>query len=98
MDWTIERCAEANHNPSVTVDGNAGTAPITIDARVGAPVTLDAPRSHDPDGQALSYRWFHYPEAGFVPGQGMAAVTIAGADRAVATVTPTLKVRAASPR
>ena len=89
MDWTIKPHAGANHNPLVTVNGETGTAPIVIDAEVGTAVNLDAGGSRDPDGRALSYKWFHYPEAGFVPGQGMAAVTISGDDAPKATVLPT---------
>jgi len=93
MDWTVQPYAGANHNPVATVNGEAGTAPIRIEARVGEPVVLDAGGSRDPDEQRLRYHWFHYPEAGFIPGQGLAAVTIEQADAARATVTPTLACR-----
>lgn len=93
MDWTIKLYAEANHNPLVTVNGNGGTAPIMIEARVGQPVTLDAGMSLDPDGHKLTYQWFHYGEAGFVPGANMAAVTISPGNTAKTTVTVTAACR-----
>jgi hypothetical protein len=64
MDWTIKAPAEANHNPSVVVNGQSGTAPVTVDAQVGVPVTLDAAGTTDPDGNQIGYQWFFYPEAG----------------------------------
>lgn len=64
MDWTIKPFAEANHNPEVTVNGVGGKAPLVIDARIGTPLTLDAVGTRDPDGDALRYTWFFYPEAG----------------------------------
>lgn len=64
MDWTTKGFAYANHNPEVIVNGEAGTAPIEIDAKAGQTIMLNATGTHDPDGQSLSYHWFLYPEAG----------------------------------
>ena len=89
MDWTVKPYAEANHNPVVVVNGRTGTDVITVEASVGQPVRLDAAGTRDPDGHALRYRWFHYPEAGYVPGQELAGITIVGADMPRATVTAT---------
>jgi hypothetical protein len=69
MDWTVKDPAHANHNPRVVVNGESGTAPILMTVRAGGAVTLDAAGTTDPDGDALSYDWFFYPEAGMgVPG------------------------------
>jgi hypothetical protein len=70
MDWTVGDFRTANHNPEVVVNGRRGREPLMIDAQVGVPVTLDAAGSGDPDGNALTYQWFFYPEAGSgVPGR-----------------------------
>ena len=92
MSWTVADYVHANHAPELVVNGQAGTAPIEIDAEVGKPVVLDAAASHDPDGQRLRFRWFHYPEAG-TTGLNAAAVDLAGADTAKAVVTPTTACR-----
>ncbi len=93
MDWTIKPFAEANHNPVVVVNDQSGTAPIFVDAVVGQPLVLDASQSHDPDGQALRYSWFHYSEAGVGDGRGLAAVNIVDAESSKVTITPTATCR-----
>ncbi len=93
MDWTVKPRDAANHNPKVTVNGVAGTAPIYLEAQVGKPLTLDASLSRDPDGQALRYEWFHYGEAGYVPGANLAGVTISGDRTPRALVTPVATCR-----
>ena len=92
MSWTVNDYAHANHNPVVEVNGESGTAPIVVDAEVGKPIVLDAGESRDPDGQALRFRWFHYPEAGGT-GTRLSAVTIAGGETRKAVVTPTAVCR-----
>jgi hypothetical protein len=77
MDWTIKDVAGANHNPVPIVNGSHGKAPIEIAAEVGRPVTLDASASTDPDGDALTFSWFFYPEAG--TGIPSRPVVVAGA-------------------
>ena len=59
MDWTIKPFAHANH-PPVPHLGHARE----LVARPGQRVDLSADGSSDPDGDALSYEWFHYGEPG----------------------------------
>ena len=56
-----------NHNPVVIVNGSKGTMPITISARPGKTVTLDASRSFDPDGHQLTFKWWIQTDAGHCP-------------------------------
>lgn len=74
MAWTVLEPAAANHNPVVVVNGQSGAAPVAITAAVGTPVVLDAAGTRDPDGHALTYRWWFYPEAGAgIPGVPVAS-------------------------
>jgi hypothetical protein len=60
MDWTITpRYEDANH-PPVPKLGH----PDRIKANLGDRIDLSAEGSYDPDGDALHYEWFYYPEAG----------------------------------
>jgi hypothetical protein len=59
MDWTVKSYEEANHPPIVRLDH-----PAFLTARPGERVDLSATASTDPDGDALSYEWFVYEEAG----------------------------------
>ena len=59
MDWTIRPYAGANHPPIPTL-----RHPDAITVKSGEYINLDARDSSDPDGDSLSFLWFHYPEAG----------------------------------
>jgi hypothetical protein len=59
IDWTIKPYDEANHPPVVRLAHGSD-----IEARPGGLVKLSAAGSSDPDGDALSYEWFYYGEAG----------------------------------
>ena len=59
MDWCTKSYKEANH-PPVPVLSNADE--ITV--KSGQGFDLDASNSTDPDGDNLSFLWFHYPESG----------------------------------
>ena len=57
MDWTVTSYEDANH-PPVPPPGEE----ITV--KSGEYFELDGSGATDPDGDSLSYLWFHYPEAG----------------------------------
>jgi hypothetical protein len=59
MDWTVKPYAEANHPPVPRLNH-----PDRLTVKSGGNLTLDAYGSSDPDGDSISYLWFHYPEAG----------------------------------
>jgi hypothetical protein len=92
MAWTYKSFAQANHHPVINIAGRPGDGVIEINARVGTPITLDASPSTDPDGNRLSYSWFHYAEAG-VGTASLADVQLSGADSARVTLTPTATCR-----
>jgi hypothetical protein len=59
MDWTVMLPGDANHPPVVRLQG-----PNAIAVRSGEGFQLSARGTGDPDGDSLTYYWFHYPEAG----------------------------------
>jgi hypothetical protein len=62
MDWTILPAEKANHPPVAALDHEKHLV-----AKPGERVNLSATSSNDPDGDALSYEWFCYSEAGTFP-------------------------------
>jgi hypothetical protein len=64
MDWTIKAYAEANHPPAPVL-----SHPDRVSVKSGESFWLDAHASTDPDGDSLSFCWFHYPEAGTYRGR-----------------------------
>ncbi len=78
MQWAAE--GHGNRNPRVVVNGKKGLTPIVIHAKAGKVVRLDASRSTDPDGDALSFQWWQQPEI------GGAQLSIQGADQKTASI------------
>ncbi len=59
MDWTIKPYKAANHPPVIKLDH-----PAELTAKGGERVNLSTGGVTDPDGDAMSYEWFYYGEAG----------------------------------
>lgn len=83
MDWTVTpRFADANH-PPVPRLGHARELSLPAGGRI----MLSAAGSTDPDGDALTYRWEHYPEPGtftLASGRSARPLRIENADQAEA--------------
>ncbi|KAL1887779.1 hypothetical protein Sste5346_010018 [Sporothrix stenoceras] len=63
MQWTLSpSLSSANHHPIVCLNGVAGTKPVHISVEAGSTVRLDASGSYDPDGNDLTFKWWHYRE------------------------------------
>jgi hypothetical protein len=63
-DWCVKSYQQANHPPQVKL---AHAANLT--ARPGEVIKLSAQGSLDPDQNQLTYKWWHYPEAGTYRGK-----------------------------
>lgn len=61
MSWTVLSPEEANHQPVVQLD-----TPFQLTAKPGESVTVRVAAT-DPDGDALTLRWWQYREAGTCP-------------------------------
>lgn len=59
INWTTKPYDQANHPPAVKL-GHAAE----LTAKRGEVIHLSAEGTTDPDGDALSYEWFYYAEAG----------------------------------
>jgi hypothetical protein len=71
LDWSLADSYEkANHNPIAAFDYDRSRKYVCLNAKPGENVKLSAAGSSDPDGDRISYRWFHYPEAGDDPYEG----------------------------
>ena len=74
-DWCVKPHDQANHPPVVKL-----AHPRDLQVRAGDKVSLSAEGTTDPDGDALTYRWWQYHEAGSA--ESRAAITHASAQQA----------------
>jgi len=77
-DWCVKNYKQANHPPLVNQPHD-----IDLEVTPGEAVKLSVKGSTDPDGDQLSYRWWHYKE----PGSYKGSVKILNADQPEASFT-----------
>ena len=81
LKWSVTPSFDdANHEPLVEIEG-----PLEVDVKAGERIRFSASVS-DPDGDAVTVKWWQYAEAGSYPGK----VTLSNPD----TLTTTLQVPA----
>lgn len=63
MQWTLSSDYSAsNHAPVVVMNGSCGPDVVELDYNYGDDIVIDATNSWDPDGDELTFSWFHYRE------------------------------------
>ena len=87
MDMCVRPPGKVNRAPVPVIDDDRSVRILRRDLPAGGTVTLDAAKSADPDGAALSFRWWVYREPGSYAGD----IALDGADG------PRVRVRAPSP-
>jgi len=82
MDWCVKEYKEANHHPVAAFGKDRSPTIVRLTSSPGKRIRLDASASRDPDNDALSFRWYVYPEAGTYNG----SPDITGANEKVADI------------
>ena len=62
MDRCVLPPGQVNRAPEAVVNGQGGTDFLFLKANPGESIRLDAAASRDPDGDALQFEWWLYPE------------------------------------
>lgn len=81
MQWAAE--GKGNHNPKVIVNGKRYDCRAKhIRCRAGSTIRLNASKSYDPDGDALSFHWWQQKEIG----KGILAIAQPHASKTTVTI------------
>ncbi len=73
-DWCVKSYEAANHHPRAVLNGDATDSILEVFAKPGERLTFNASGSTDPDGDAVEFSWYDYPEAGRKPWGGPLAL------------------------
>jgi hypothetical protein len=82
MDRCVHPPGFVNRPPHAVLNGEDGYDVLRVDVRPGQRIRLDATRSSDPDGHALTWRWWVYRE----PGTYSGSTSITGSESKKATL------------
>ena len=81
MQWAAE--GKGNHNPKVIVNGKRYDCRAKhIRCRAGSTIRLNASKSYDPDGDALTFHWWQQKEIG----KGILAIAQPHASKTTVTI------------
>ncbi len=82
LQWSVKEPGEVNREPVAVVNGDKSNRILTIQAKPGEEIRLDASRSYDPDGDDIRFNWFRYEEADACEGD----IKMSKSDEAVLSV------------
>jgi hypothetical protein len=69
LQWSVEEPGEVNREPVTVLNGDKSNHILSVQAKPGEKIKLDASKSFDPDGDDITFNWFRYAEADSFSGE-----------------------------